>query len=127
MIYDGECALSSGFFLSGTTGFYANSAGHYCSFASYPQYVATGGPPDTANVPNYPVIPRSMAYDGPCPLPEGIFLSGTTGFYSNGAAQYCSFDSYDQYLRHGGPPDTSEVPNYPVIPSSMTYVGSCGG
>ncbi len=60
----GSPSLPNGFFFSNGTGYYANSAGHYCSFSSWSGWLQGGGP--TSGAPTYATIPATMTYDGPC-------------------------------------------------------------
>jgi hypothetical protein len=56
----------------------------------------------------------------------GQFRSGNgdTIYYSNGSA-YCSYASWSDYLKAGGPPDTTSLKDINPIPACWKYDGGC--
>ena len=55
----------------------------------------------------------------------GMFMSdGNTIYYSNGSA-YCSYESWSDYLKAGGPPDTTSLKRISPIPACWSYDGGC--
>ncbi len=118
-----QWAMDNGFFLPVMPGTTPTTKGWYIAVETVGQAVAhlkvsdvwfTSVPPDDP-----PVDPPDCDA-----IPEGMFIVGTTIYYSNGSA-YCSYATWADYLAAGGPADTSKLPSYNTIPTCMTYDGTC--
>ena len=74
-----------------------------------------------------PVTGNAPAGNAPaCSSFVGQFRSGNgkTIYYSNGSA-YCSYVSWSDYLKAGGPPDTTSLKDINPIPACWKYDGGC--
>jgi len=127
-----ESPIPAGLFKVGAS-IYSSNGSHYCLYNNWANFVAWTGVSDVSTLPSYESIPSMMVSDGICqapttanttPIPAGAFKVGAAIFYSNGS-QYCAFDNWSDFLAIFGITDTSQLPSYSYIPSSMVNDGTC--
>jgi len=121
-----------GFFSSNGVGYFANEEKHYCQFASWEAWVAVKGPEDLSLVTNLAVIPSELSFDQICDVqiappapPVGYFSVEGTGYFANEGGEYCAFASFEQWLKAGGPLDTTAAPLLAAVPATLTSKGIC--
>ena len=71
-------------------------------------------------------MPANTPGDSPScqPITAGRFKIGRAIYYSNGSA-YCHYANWSDYLRSGGPSDTSRIREIARVPSCMKGGGAC--
>jgi hypothetical protein len=65
MVSNSVCTIPVGNFRIGAA-IYSSNGSHYCLYDSWSLYLADGGNPNVATVPNYTDIPSTMVSDGNC-------------------------------------------------------------
>lgn len=121
----------TGLFRIGGGGYFANGAGHYCSFPNMERWNQCAGI-DFWAAPEVPSA-GTLVYDGECccaaaqaALPAGFFRSGGGAFYSNGACRFCGIGSPAQLAGCTGGADFFSLTERPAAGASYDGVCGCG-
>lgn len=91
-VHDGICRVPAGRYRLKSGGiFYNNGQGHYCGYASWGMYLASGGRADLANAPEVGAFSTGDTYVGSCSWPAGVYRNADNGgyIYNNGQGAWC--------------------------------------
>ncbi len=119
--------VPTGPFRVGDGVYFSNGSKAICSFNSMVHYTWVTQRVNLDGVTSYNSLPTRQVSDGTCNYPEGLFMVGGGVYYSNGNDAFCSFPSWDSFVRRTGRTSVAGIPVLPsAFPPGMRNDGSCG-